>query len=62
MSNRYPQPHIDIDTSYIYGKLNRRRRAYRREVLAKRICPPVIFVATMVLLGYLIVTRVFGWA
>ncbi|MNF86010.1 hypothetical protein D3C85_457040 [compost metagenome] len=52
-------PHLDIDTSYIYGKLNRRRKAYRREQLAKRVCPVVIFVATMGTLGYLLVTRLF---
>lgn len=59
MHNRYP--HLDIDTSYIYGKLNRRRKAYQREQLAKRVCPIVIFVATFGTLGYLIATRVFGW-
>lgn len=58
-NNFHPQPHLDIDTTYIYGKLSRRRRAYRREQLAKRICPVVIFVSTMVTLGYLIVTRLF---
>lgn len=58
-NNFHPQPHLDIDTAYIYGKLNKRRRAYRREQLAKVICPIVIFVATMVTLGYLIATRVF---
>lgn len=57
--NFHPQPHLDIDTSYIYGKLSRRRRAYRREQLVKRICPVVIFVATMGTLVYLVVTRMF---
>jgi hypothetical protein len=57
MSQRYP--HLDIDTTYIYGKLNRRRKAYRREQFAKRVCPALIFVSTMCTLGYLVATRMF---
>lgn len=57
--HRYP--HLDIDTSYIYGKLNRRRKAHRREQFIKRVCPIIIFVTTICILGYLVATRVFGW-
>lgn len=52
-------PRGDVDMSFMYSQLSRRRKAYRREILAKRICPPVILIATLATLGYLIATRMF---
>jgi hypothetical protein len=50
---------MELDTTYLYAALNRRRRAYQRERVLKKVCPWLIAAASFGTLGYLIVTKVF---
>lgn len=55
----YPQPFVDIDTTAIYNKLKRRRRAYQRERLMKQVCPWIIAASSFGSLIYVLATKVF---
>lgn len=59
MRTRYMAQPMDIDTTWIYSRMNRRRKAYRRERFLKSVCPWIIFFACFGTLLYLLVTKVF---